>query len=101
MFGAVEGQHGRLAVDDRLQMHRPAPEELEVGQRVRRLVQAQVDSVVLVPQQQFAAVAVVAVHYIDPRFAEVRQAEQQPLLDFLELARLDDVLPRLLLDRRN
>ena len=80
-----------------LQVDRPAPDELEVGQGVGRLVEAQVDPVVLVPQQQFAAVAEVAVYYIDPRFSEVRQAEQQPLLDFLELARLDDVLPGLLL----
>ena len=51
----------------------------------------------LVPQQQFAAVAVVAVHDINPRLAEVRQAEQQPLLDLLELPRLDHVVPGLLL----
>src|SRR5689334_24901765 len=51
----------------------------------------------LVLEQQFAAVAVVAVGDVNPRFAEVRQAEQQPLLDLLEVARLDVVLPGLLL----
>ena len=52
---------------------------------------------VLVPQQQLAAIAVVAVDHVNPRLAEIGQAEQQPLLDLLELARLDHVLPRLLL----
>src|SRR6516225_1183658 len=51
----------------------------------------------VVPEQQFAAVAVVAVYYINPRFPEVRQAEEQALLDVFEVARLDEVLPGLLL----
>src|SRR5207237_2614264 len=84
---------------ERLQVHRAAPDELEVGQHVGRLVEAEVHPVVLVPQQQFAAVAVVAVHYIDPRLPEVRQAEQEPLLDLLELPRLNYILPRLFLER--
>ena len=75
MFSAVEGKHGGLALDERLQMNRPAPDELDVRQGVGRLIQAQLDAGVLVPQQQFAAVAEIAVYYINPRFAEVRQAE--------------------------
>src|SRR5262245_23359714 len=77
-------------------MHRPAPDELDVGERVRRLVEPQLDARVVVLQEQLAAVAVVAVYYIDPRFSEVSQAEQEALLDFLEIARLDVVLPGLL-----
>ena len=98
MFAAVEGERGRLALDDRLQVNRPTPDELQVGQRVFRLVLAQVHSVMFVPQQQLAAVLVVAVHDVDPRLAEVGQTEQQPLLDLVELPRLDDVLPRLVLE---
>src|SRR5262245_31320189 len=75
VVGAVEGKRGRLAVDERLQVHRPAPDELDVGQGVGRLVQAQLDARVLVLEQQLPAVAVVAVYYIYPRFSEVRQAE--------------------------
>ena len=51
----------------------------------------------LVTQKQFPAVAEIAVYYIDPRFSEVRQADEQPLLDFLEVAGLNDVLPPLFL----
>src|SRR5262249_50593414 len=39
VFGAVEGQERRLALDDRLQVNRPAPDELDVGQDVGRPVQ--------------------------------------------------------------
>src|SRR5207253_8436919 len=67
MFGPVEGKRGRLAIDDRLQVHRPPPDVLDVGEGVGRLVQAQLDAGVLVPQQQLAAVAVIPVYYIDPR----------------------------------
>src|SRR5262249_11484275 len=98
VVGAVEGQRGRLAVDDRLQVRRPPPDELDVGQGVGRLVEPEVDARVLLPQEQLAAVAVVAVYYINPRLAEVRQAEEEPLLDFLELAGLNDVLAGLLLE---
>src|SRR4051794_34202022 len=78
-------------------MDGPAPDEVHVGERVAGLAQAQVHALVPVPQEQLAAVAVVAVYYKDPRFAEVRQAEQEPLLDLLEVARLDEVLAVLLL----
>src|SRR5581483_10744234 len=75
VFIAVEGKHGGLAIDERLQMHRPAPDKLNVRQGVGRLIQAQLDAGVLVFEQQFAAVAEIAVYYINPRFSEVRQAE--------------------------
>jgi hypothetical protein len=39
---------------------------------------------VLVPQQQFAAVGVVAVDDVNPRFAEVGETEEQSLLHLLE-----------------
>src|SRR5262249_32517316 len=81
---------------ERGQMHRASPDVLDVGQGVRRLVEPQLDARVLVLEQQLAAVAVVAVYYIDPRFSEVSQAEQEALLDFLEIARLDVVLAGLL-----
>src|SRR5262249_39793921 len=45
----------------------------------------------------FPAVAEIAVHDVDPRLAEVRQAEQESLLDLLEGPRLYYILPRLLL----
>src|SRR5215472_10095223 len=49
-------------------------------------------------QQQFSAIAVIPIHDIYPRLAEVGQSEQQPLLDLLKLPRLDDILPRLVLE---
>ena len=44
---------------------------------------------VAVAKVQFAAILIVAVFYIDKRLAEVRQAEEQLLLDLLKLARGD------------
>src|SRR5438270_9950316 len=59
-----------------------------MAQRVLRVVELQVDPEVLVVQVELAPVAVVAVLDPDDRLAEVGQAEQQPLLDLLELAAL-------------
>ena len=53
------------------------------------MVELEVDALVLVAQEELAAVVEVAVDDVDERLAEVRQAEQQPLLHLLELARLD------------
>src|SRR5262245_65263323 len=77
-------------------MHRASPDRLNVPQRLGRVIKLEVNARVLVLEQQLAAVAVIAVYYIDPRFSEVSQAEQEALLDFLEIARLDVVLPGLL-----
>src|SRR5205823_5663686 len=89
VIGAVEAEHRRLSVEDRLQVDRARPDVLYVGQRVPGLVQLQIYPIMLVPQQQFAAVAVVAVDDVDPRLAEVGQTEEQSLLDLLELPALD------------
>src|SRR5438132_12107906 len=40
---------------------------------------------------------IVAVNHVNPGLSEVCQAEQQALLDLVELPRLNDVLPHLLL----
>src|SRR5262245_24001452 len=78
-------------------MHRASPDRLNVPQRLGRVIKLEVNARVLVLEQQLAAVAVIAVYYIDPRFSEVSQAEQEALLDFLEIARLNVVLPDLFL----
>src|SRR5262245_6298738 len=98
MFRAVKGKRGWLAIDERLQVDGPAPHELEVRQGVRRLIEFEIDPVVFVPQQEFTPVAIIAVYYINPRFAEVCQAKQQPLLDLLEFPGLNDVLAGLFLE---
>ena len=81
-----------LAFDDRLQMHRPAPQGLQIGQRVHRAVHTQLYSIILVPEQQFAPVFVVSVNYVDERPAVVGQAEQKSLFHLLKFARLDHVV---------
>ena len=75
-------------------MDRPRPEAVQVAERVLGVVELQVDPEVLVLQVQLAAVPVVAVLDADDRLAEVGQAEQEPLLDLLELAALDLVASR-------
>src|SRR5436189_360003 len=98
MVGAVERQGGRLAVNERMQVHGPAPDELDVGQGLGGVVQSQVNAVVLVFEKQFTAVAVIAVHHVNPRPAVVSQAVQQSLLDLLKFARLYDILSALFLE---
>src|SRR5262249_36670736 len=98
MVGTVERQQRRLAVHDGLQVDRPAPDRLDVRQRGRRVIYLQFYTAKFVTQKQFPAIVVVPVHDVDERLAKIRQAEQQPLLDLLEVARLDDVLPHLLLE---
>ena len=97
MVGAIVGKHAGLVLDHRLQVDRPGPDDLQVGHGVRRLVHLQIDAVVLVPQQQLSPVFVIAVYHKDPRFAEIRQAEKQALLDFGKLTRLNDVLLRVII----
>src|SRR5262249_17345306 len=95
VVGSIESHQARLVLDHRLQVYRPAPDGLHVPQRIRGPVQLQVEAVVFMPEQQFTAVLVVAVHHVDERAAGVGQAEQEPLLDLLELARLDNVIASL------
>ena len=56
-----------------MRLHGPAPEGLEVPQRLPGVVALEVLPVVLVGQEQLAAVLVVAVHHLDDRLAEVGQ----------------------------
>src|SRR5437016_8861820 len=49
-------------------------------------------------EQEFSAVSVVSVNHVNPRLAEVRQAEQQPQLDLLEIAGVNVVYTGLLLE---
>src|SRR6185312_7232907 len=97
VFGSVEGEQHGLVVDHGFQVNGPPPYILYVGEGVLRLVHFQIYPIMVVPQQEFAAVAMVPVGNVYPRFAEVRQAEEQALLDFLEFPGLDDVILRLIL----
>src|SRR6516165_12032711 len=73
-------------------VYRSAPQGLQIGQGVHRSVHTQLYSIILVPEQQFAAVFVVSVNYVDERPAVVGQAEQKALFDFVKLARFDHVI---------
>ena len=68
---------------------RALPHADQRGQRLARVVGAQIDAVVLVLEQELAAVSVVRVDDVDERIAEVRELEEQLLLHLLELAALD------------
>src|SRR5438309_625231 len=89
MISTIERQQGRPPVDARLQMDRSRPQAVEMTQRVLGVVEPQVDAEILVMQVKLAAVAVVGILDPDDRLTEIRQVEQEPLLDLLELAALD------------
>src|SRR5439155_747169 len=98
MIAAVEAHQHALAVDAGDDPYRPAPHRLQVDQRVLRVVDAQVDAVVTVREQELAAVLEVAVDHLDDRLAEVGELLEQLLLHLLELAVEDLPAVRLLVE---
>src|ERR1700761_8240770 len=70
-------------------MDRTRPEAEKMTQRILRVVELQVDPEMLVLEVQLPPVPVVAVLHADDRLAEVGQAEEQAILDLLELATFD------------
>src|SRR5262249_15768886 len=69
----------------------------DISQGVGRMIQTEVDAVMPVQQKQLPPVPIVPIVYVNPRPAIVRETEQQPLLDLLEVAGLDVVLSLLFL----
>src|SRR5438046_1038100 len=85
VVGAVEGEELPFAFHDRRDVHRAPPDAEQRRQRVARLVELQIQAVVLVHHQELAAVLEVAVLNVDERLAEVRELEEELLLDGAEL----------------
>src|SRR5438876_2268861 len=86
MVAAVEAHQHALAVDAGDDAYGPAPHRLQIDQRVLGVVDAQVDAVVTMREEQLAAVLEVAVDHLDDRLAEVGELLEQLLLHLLELA---------------
>ena len=91
MIISIEREERRTPVDARLEVDRSRPEAVQVTERVLGVVEPEVHAEILVMQVELAPVAVVGVLDPDDRLPEIRQVEQQPLLDLLELAALDFV----------
>src|SRR5262245_45720975 len=70
---------------------------MEVCHYILRLALAQVNTLMPVPQEQFATVAEIAVYHKDPWSAVIRQAEEQFFLDLMEIPRLNEILAVLFL----
>src|SRR3989442_107351 len=98
MIAAVEPHQHALSVDAGDDPDRPTPHRLQVHQGVLRVVDAQVDAVVPVREEQLATVLEVAVDHLDDRLAEVGELLQQLLLHLLELAVEDLPAIRLLIE---
>ena len=81
----IEGQPRRLVFDHSLQMNGPAPDKLQIRERVGCLIQPKVYARMFVPQQQLAPIMEITVHNGDPGLTKIRKAEQQPLFDLFEL----------------
>src|SRR5256885_3094622 len=86
MIAAVEPHEDALPVHAGDDGHRPAPHRLQVDERVLRVVHAQVDAVVTVGEEQFAAVLEIAVHHLDDGLAEVGELLEELAFHLLELA---------------
>src|SRR5438105_9147311 len=98
MIAAVEPHQHAFSVDAGDDPDRPAPHRLQLHQGVLRVVDAQVDAVVPVREQELAAVLEVAVDHLDDRLAEVGELLQELLLHLLELAVEDLPAVRLLVE---
>jgi hypothetical protein len=98
-IAALGGGVTHLAIGDRVFAHHHAacmacaepPEPFQIHQRVAGVIELQLYAVVLVIEEQFPAVLVIAVEHMDDWPAHVGQAEQKPFLNLGELAALDDV----------
>ena len=81
-------------LDDGQEVHRPTPELEDPFERLLGLAEVEHDAVVLVAEQQFVRVVVVAVVDRDGRLPEVGKLEQELLLDVLGGVAGDVELPR-------
>src|SRR2546430_13664679 len=86
MIAAVEPHEDALPVHAGDDGHRPAPHRLQVDERVFGVVDAQVDAVVTVGEEQLAAVLEIAIHHLDDGLAEVGELLEELALHLLELA---------------
>src|SRR5437762_3180917 len=89
MLATVVAQDRRFALDHRRHAHGSFPNADQRAQRFLCVVGAKVDALVLVFQEQLAAVFEVAVLDIDERITRIGELEQELLFDLLELARVD------------
>src|ERR1700694_4785219 len=92
---AVEAEDDAAALDLADEVHRTPPHRLEVPERVARIVDLEIDAIVLVDEEQLAAVLVVPLLHRDDGLAEVGQHVEELLLHLLEVALQD--LPALVL----
>lgn len=70
-------------------MHRPRPKAMEMLKCVLSVVEAKVDSEVILLEIQLTPVAVIGVFDADDGLSKVCQTEEKSLLNFFELAALD------------
>src|SRR5712664_1238213 len=87
-----------LAVDAGDDAHGPPPHRLQIRQRVLGVIDAEVDAVVPVREQELSPVLEVAVDHLDDRLPEVGELLQQLALHLLELAVEDLPAVRLLVE---
>src|SRR6266850_6201040 len=98
MIAPVVSHQDALAVDAGDDAHGPPPHRLQIGQRVLGIIDAEVDAVVAVREQELAPVLEVAVDHLDDRLAEVGELLEQLALHLLELAVEDLPAVRLLVE---
>src|SRR5678816_684557 len=82
----VEAQAHALALHLGHQVAGPAPDGLEVPERLPGVVRLEILTIVLVGQQQLAPVLEVPVHHLDDRLTEVGELAEELVLHLAELA---------------
>src|SRR5437899_687878 len=79
VIAPVEAEQLALAVDLAEKVDRSLPHPVQVGQRVARVVELEIDALVMMAQQQLGAILEVALFDVNEGLAEVGELEQQPL----------------------
>src|SRR5215831_18705923 len=93
MLFSIEGKQFAFTFYGRFQVHGSCPNAEQVLQRIFRVIYAQVNTLMPMLQQQLASVFEIAIRHINEWLAEVREREQQLLLDALPITIRDFIYP--------
>src|SRR5687767_10992971 len=89
VLAPVEADDGRFSFAHRRHADRPFPHAHQRAQGLLGVVGAQIDALVLVPEQELAAIFEVAVLHVDEGVTGVGQLKEQLVFDLFEFARHD------------
>src|ERR1051326_6236517 len=83
MFFTVVSEYPSFAFDPGPQMHRTTPDRIDILQRIFRVIDPKIDTLMPMIEQQFPAIFEVAVGNVDKWLSKIGERKQQLLFDAL------------------